>query len=102
MENYWHYLTDGGEGNLPPFSKSFSNPDKDFKASSTIIFGTEDSTVHLGYVTRKDNVLRWYDQQGNLIDNVNRWNYLPTDAPTDTFRKTVAKGFVSALDKMGY
>lgn len=97
MENYWHYLTDGGQSNLPPFSKNLSVP-----ASSTVIIGTEEHTVHLGYVMQKDGLLRWFDQHGNVIEYVNKWNYLPTDAPADTFRMTVAKGFVSALDKMGY
>lgn len=82
MENYWHYLTDGGYGNLPPFSKAYSNPaegDEGFAASSTVVIGTEERTVYLGWVMRKDGLLRWYDLDGKVIENVNKWNYLPTD-----------------------
>jgi hypothetical protein len=99
VENYWKYINSDGT-NISPASKEF---EKDgIIASSTVIFGTEEKTVHLGYYKYDNGLLHWYDQHGNLIENVDKWNYLPTDAPADTFRISVAKGFVSALDKMGY
>lgn len=76
MENYWKYINSDGT-NIPPASKEF---EKDgIIASSTVIFGTEDKTVHLGYYKYDNGLLHWYDQQGSIIENVNKWNYLPID-----------------------
>lgn len=99
MENYWKYINSNGI-NIPPASKEF---EKDgIIASSTVIFGTKEKTIHLGYYKYDVGLLHWYDQQGNLIENVDKWNYLPTDNPIDSFQTSVAKAFVSALSKTGH
>lgn len=85
MENYWHYVTDACDTNMPPFTKHICDPNLNEErwATSTLVIGTSDHTVYLGYCMKKDTYYTWYDLHGERIENVNRWNFLPQDSPID-------------------
>lgn len=66
--------------------------DSGITATETVIFATEDKTIHLGYCVEttltvapavgpeKVTVIhRWFDQRGEYIENVDRWAPLPED-----------------------
>lgn len=65
---------------MPTFSKSLMG-------TSKVILHTEDKTVHIGYgikaiehfgIDDEDHeVIRWYDDHGGRVENVDYWSPLP-------------------------